>query len=308
MGITQPAGYDLINKYNSGVDPSEIHVKNTGLSWYFKRYLFQKVVSVFEFSGLPETWPKNYLQYVLFLWGYVGIINTRPFGVIPQWGTLSGRNVFYLPNIFVFNNPKIQGFNRPIIGRQCEIIKMQPDYGSAWDIVSFYGDMLALCAEAAGVNLLNSKLAYVFAAGNKQAAESFKKLYDQIASGKPAAFYDSSLNDPDGAPAWQAFNQNLKQTYIAGDVLEDMAKWDSRFNTEIGIPNVNIAKASGVSDSEINANNIDTNAKAALWLETINDDLIKVNKMFNLNITCKLRFSAAEGGLNNGLIVDNGNV
>lgn len=285
------AGYDLIMKYNSGIEPSQVHVSNTGLALYFKRYLTQKLVSVFKFSGLPESWPKNYFEYILFLRGFVGIINTDLFGVIPQYGSLAGVDVFYLPTRFIFNNPRINTANNsPRIGIECEIIKMQPDYGSAWDIISFYGDMLALCAETAGVNLLNSKLAYVFASESKTAAESFKKLYDLIASGKPAAFYDKSLNDPDGKPTWQAFNQNLKNTYIAGDILEDMAKWDARFNTDVGIPNVGIAKESGVSAEEVNSNNLETGSKCAVWLETIRDDLEKVNDLFDLNISCELRF------------------
>ena len=42
------------------------------------------------------------------------------------------------------------------------------------------------------------------------------------------------------------------------------------------------------------ANNIDTHSKAALWLETIQDSVKKVNAMFDLNISVSLRFSGEE--------------
>ena len=53
---------------------------------------------------------------------------------------------------------------------------------------------------------------------------------------------------------------------------------------------VNIAKASGVSQSEVDSNNIDTRSKCELWLETMRDGVEKVNKMFDLNISVALRF------------------
>ena len=65
---------------------------------------------------------------------------------------------------------------------------MQPDYGSCWDIVSYYADLLALATESLAVNITNSKLAYVFACQDKTVAESFKKMFDQINEGNPAVF------------------------------------------------------------------------------------------------------------------------
>lgn len=289
-----PASYDYINAYNHQYAPSTIHVKETGLSWYFKRYLIQKIISVFKFEGIPETWAKDYFLYTLFVFGYCAIINTDKYGVIPQHCTLSGYNIFYRPNKALIANPLLKRTIEAWIGKDCELIRMAPDWCGVWDIVEYYADLMALTSETIAVNLINSKFSYVFAAEDKASAESLKKLYDQIASGEPAAFADKKLFTDDGDPSWYLFVQNLKQNYIAGDLLEDLAKIDSRFNTEIGIPNVNIAKSSGVSQSEVMANNIDTQSKAALWLETIQDSLEKVNSMFGLNITVSLRFPEKE--------------
>ena len=74
----------------------------------------------------------------------------------------------------------------------------------------------------------------------------------------------------------------------------------NQFDTEIGIPNVNMAKASGVTDNEVEANNVDTKSKASLWLETIREGLEKVNDMFDLNLSVKFRFEGSE----NNVVVD----
>lgn len=289
-----PASYDYINAYNHQYAPSTIHVKETGLSWYFKRYLIQKIISVFKFEGIPETWAKDYFLYTLFVFGYCAVINTNKYGVIPQHCALSGYNIFYRPNRAIIANPLFSRTINAQIGKDCELIRMAPDWCGVWDIVEYYADLMALTSETIAVNLINSKFSYVFAAEDKASAESLKKLYDQIASGEPAAFADKKLFTDDGDPSWYLFVQNLKQNYIAGDLLEDLAKIDSRFNTEIGIPNVNIAKASGVGEAEVMANNIDTHSKAALWLETIRDSLEKVNDMFGLDITVSMRFTGEE--------------
>ena len=271
--------YGMENLYNASRHPSALHSEESGLARYFQRYLIQKIISVFEFDGIPDTWAKDYFFYSLFVWGYVAIIETDKWGVIPQWCTLKGRDVFYRPTEAVISNPLIKGLKTPKIGSECALVKMQPDYGGAWDIVTYYADMLTLSSQTAAINLINSKLSYVFTAQNKQTAESLKKLYDKIASGEPAAIVDKNLFSDDGRPLWEAFNQNLKQNYIAGEIME-----------EIGIPNVNIAKESGVGDSEIQANNYDTKSKAALWLETIREGLEQANELFGTNLSVKFRW------------------
>ena len=287
--MNMPMTYGMENVYNSRRHPSAMHAEQSGLSRYYQRYLIQKIMSVFEWKNLPEHWSVDYFMYSLYVWGYVAIIKTDKYGIIPQWCTLSGRDVFYRPTTAVISNPLLQGNLTPRIGIDCGLIKMQPDYGGAWDIVSYYADLLALSAQTAAVNIVNSKLSFIATAGTKQAAESLKKMFDKLASGEIAAIVDSDLYTEQGRPLFELFVQNLKANYIAGDILEDMAKLDSRFCTEIGIPNVNIAKESGVGDSEIQANNFDTRSKASVWLETMKKGVDEVNRLFNLNIEVNFR-------------------
>ena len=296
--------YDFINRYNASRNPSTVHSAENATAWYFRRYLIQKIISVFEFKGIPETWSKDYFLYTLFCFGFVAIVETDKFGVIPQHCSLWGYDVFYRPTNVNIANPLIRGNLTPRIGTECALVRMQPDYGSCWDIVSYYADLLAMSTEALAYNISNSKIAYVFACEDKTVAESFKKMYDRLNS-EPAVFADRKLFDDNGDPLWTTFQNNLKQNYIAKDILEDMTKIDARFCTEIGIPNVNMAKESGVTDNEVEANNIDTKTKASLWLETIRDGLDKANELFGLNMSVDFRYEAEVTG---NVAVDNGNV
>ena len=278
-----PFYYDYKNARNSTVNPSTVHVRDTGLQRYFARYLLQKTLSVFEWD-MPKTWSRNYLLYTLYCWGYVAVINTDKFGVIPQQCTLGGFDVFYQPKFATVANPLLRGIINPVIGKQCELLRLQPDYGGVMDIVNFYADMLALSAETASTNLLNSKLAYVFASDGKAGAESFKKLYDQIASGEPAAYIDKNLYRDDGTPTWNFFNQNLKQTYIAGDILNDMRLWEMKFDNEIGIPTTNTTKKERLITDEANSAIEESRTKAQLWLDELQESCRRINNMFGIHL------------------------
>ena len=294
-----PFYYDYKNARNSTINPSTVHVRDTGLQRYFARYLLQKTISVFKWD-MPKTWSKNYMLYTLYCWGYVAVINTDKFGVIPQQCTLGGFDVFYQPKFATVANPLLRGILNPVIGKQCELLRLQPDYGGVMDIVNFYADMLALSAETASTNLLNSKLAYVFASDGKAGAESFKKLYDQIASGEPAAYIDKNLYRDDGTPTWNFFNQNLKETYIAGDILNDMRLWEMKFDNEIGIPTTNTTKKERLITDEANSAIEESRTKAQLWLDELQESCRKINSMFGINLWVDWREDNARDALIDG--------
>lgn len=287
-GYGAPVMYDHINASNSLVSPSTVHVQNTGLARYYRRYLLQKALSVFEWK-LPETWSRDYFLYVLYCWGFVAVINTNKFGVIPQACGLQGYDVFYRPNVAVITNPLLQGMTSLKIDQECTLFKLQPDYGGIMDLVSYYADMMALCSETAGVNLLNSKLSYVFTTEDKTAAESLKKIYDKVASGEPAVVFDKHLLRNDGSVPWEPFQQNVGQNYIVGDILTDMRKWENMFNTDIGIPNANTDKKERLITNEVEANNTETTSKCALWLEELQRTCERTREMFGIDISVDWR-------------------
>ena len=283
-----PFFYDHANAMVSQVTPNTVHVKNVGLTRFFQRYLLQKAISVFKWN-LPENWSRDYFLYVLYCWGFIAIVNTDKFGVIPQGCGLKGYKVFYQPRSAIIQNPLLSGILEPVIGKQCTLLKLQPDYGGIMDLVSFYAQEMALASEAIDVNLLNSKLSYVFTASNKNAAESLKKLYDRVASGEPAVVIDKNLYNDDGSVSWEAFQQNVGQNYIAGDLLSDMRKIEAEFDTKIGIPNANTDKKERLITDELNANNVETRSLPELWLESLQQGCKETNAMFGINISVDWR-------------------
>ena len=298
-----PFDYQTLNYYNASRSPSTVHVKNTRLRKFFRKYLFQKAISVFKWT-LPEEWDKDYFLYTLYGLGYIAVVDTDQYGVICQGGALGGYNLYYRPSYIIITNPLLKESMTCAIDRrtegiadraitankkECVLIKLQPDYSSIMDIVGYYADQMALASESMGINLLNVKSGTVFGAESKSKAESFKKMYDMLSQGEPAVVIDKQLLDEQGRPIWFPFTQNIKQSYVVSDMLSDMRKIEAMFATEIGIPNANTDKRERLISDEVNANNVETATRCELWLEEIRKGLTKANAKYNLKLAVDWR-------------------
>lgn len=288
LGQNAPFLYDHYNVYNALQQPSTQHAQNATLTRFFERYLFQRAISVFKWK-MPKTWEKNYALYCLYLWGFFAVVNTDKFGVIPQGCSLKGYGVQYQPTQCVIANPLLRGIREPYINKDCVLVRLQPDYGGIYDLVSFYSDMMSMTAQTAGINIENSKLAYIFMSGNKSLSESFKKMYDKVAGGEPAVVADKALYNMDGNPLWGTFTNSLKENYIAGSLLEDLRNWEKRFDAEIGIPTTNTEKKERLVEREVNSNAMESATRSEMWLDELKASCERVRKMFGIDLTVDWR-------------------
>lgn len=282
-----PYYYDYMNQTVDLQMPSTVHVTNTRLSGYFIRYLLQKVMSVFEWK-LPETWAEDYFKYVLYCWGYIAVVNTDKYGVICQQCGLRGYDVFYRPTNAVITNPLINRTLEPRIGKQCTLIKLQPDYGGIMDLVTYYGDLMALTAEAVAVTALNVKSSYVFAASSPSIAQSIKKMYDNFASGEPATVVDKKLFTQDGKIMMEALGGREFASAL-NDILLALHTVENMFDKDIGLPVLPSMKKERDLVDEVEGNKLSSVSKIGMWLDEIKKSCEETNDMFNLDIRVKWR-------------------
>ena len=310
-----PFSYDQINAQVGQVPQSFIHVHGTSVSRFFKRYLLQDALAVFDWT-LPTHWDPDFFRYVLMGFGHVAVFRTDKYGIIPQYAHLYGYNVFYRPRMALVSNPLLESREMEI-NKDCTIIKLCPDYGSIADLVDYYGDLMALTYESLAINILNSRLAYLIAVDTKTEADTYKALYDQIASGQPAVVYRGKQSKPDlgtikdSSKQWQTLVQNLQQSFIAPDLLDSLQNIRDEFLTHIGIPNISDRKKERVNlvDSERNA--AETAAKVQLWLDELHEGIDNTIKHFpelRGQLSVRLRFpddTDMEGDNDNGKDVRN---
>lgn len=300
-----PYDYATQNWYNANRSPSTIHVKNTELRAYFFKYLMQKAISVFRWV-IPDSWDKDYFLYTLYGLGYIAVTNTPKYGVICQGGALGGYNLYYRPDYIIISNPLLKGTLKRKIDDDCTLIKLMPDYSGILDKVGYYADMMALCAESVAGNIVNTKFATVFGAKDATQANAYKKMFDKIATGEPAVVIGKQLLDDQGKPSWFPFTQHVKESYIVSDMLADMRKIESMFDTDFGIPSANTDKRERLISDEVNANNVETLTTCELWMETLQKGIDHTNEKYNLDISVAWRNNPQGKGDNeNGAADDN---
>ena len=290
--ISIPTEYNVNNLLTNIVSPNTVHCKNNVLFGMFRRYLLQEVFAIYKWT-MPENWDPDFFQYVLFGYGFVVIIDTPEFGIIPQWGTLGGYNVFYRPAYAIVSNPLFKKTIQADINKDCSVIKLMPDYRSIMDLVDYYADKLALMSETIDIDLCNAMVATVFAAEGKTEAETLKKMYDRIRSGNPAVVVGKKFFRDDGSPNWTPFQANVKNTYIVSDLLADFRKVKEEFLTAIGVPNANTDKRERLITSEVESNNVETRTKIELWKESIERGIKQTKKLFgDMDLSVSFRYDA----------------
>ena len=275
--------------------PSGVQTVQNATAAFYARYLMKRAISAIELS-IPDEWDKDYVAYTLFGWGYGIVCEVPRYGVIFQGCTLYGRNVYYQPTRAMTANLLFQAPAMGwVLGKNCEMVKLQPDFSGVMDIVLTYAARLALAYEAWQLNTQNSKLAYVIGADNKSGAASFEKLFDKIQSGVPAVATGSNLYTKDGKPRWVTFSTDLKQNYISPEISADMRSIMSEFDSFVGIPsNPNSDKKERQIVDEVNANNVETDTLLDLMVRTLNDGFARVNKMFDLKCQARKKYPVME--------------
>ena len=278
-----PYMYDKVNLAESCFVPGALHTVDNVTFCFYYRYLFMKAISQFKWK-LPNEWDLDYFLGVLYSSGYVSVLDTPEFGVIPQYSTLSGYNLYYRPRKILVSNPLFPKTYERTIDDDCVVIHLMPDYKGIIDLVTIYAAKLATLACDVDINAINSRLAYVFAASDSASAESFKKMFDNISSGDPAAFIDKKLFNSEGERNFEAFSNNLRNNYLVTSHLDDMRTLENQFCTIIGIPTANTDKRERLISDEVNANNVETAILAEKWLESIKHGCEKVKEMFGVEI------------------------
>lgn len=297
-----PLNYDQINLYEGNYRPSEVKSYDNATFAFWQRSLFQRAASNLIFN-LPEEWQgevRDFFIYCLYRYGYVAVFKVPTHGIIFQPATLNGYNIYYQPTDVIVANPGLPSVNRLTIGKDCELIKLTPDYRGIWDIIDYYAEKLSTLDAAINMSLINSKFAFMLAAKNKNAAIAIEKMLDQINSGKPAVIYQKDAlmpNDPDDkAEPYQLISmvKDLKSNYVTTEQLMDFQTLLNNFDAEIGIPSVPYQKKERLVTAEAESRIIDSTSRCTIWKECLDSSLKKVNAMFGLDISVELRYDTME--------------
>ncbi len=290
-----PMNYEKINNINSLYIPSNVKYLNTLVYNYWERSLFQRAISVIDIK-VPEEWSgnvKDFLYYCLFRFGSVAVFRNAEMGLVFNPGTFKGYNFYYQPTSYLIANPALDKSLELEIGKECQIIKIAPDYLGIWDTISYFAEKLSMLDSAINMSITNSKLAWILGARNKSIAQTIKKIFDKVSRGDPLVIYDAKMQDDPQTKKepWQFLERtNIKNSYITTDQLQDFQTLLNNFDTEIGIPTIPYQKKERMVTSEADSRIIDSTSRSIVWKNTLDECFDLVNDMFGTDLSCELRF------------------
>lgn len=288
-----PYEYEFINQYNGTRSPTgEFEFDLT--TNYFFRSLYQRALSVIKFN-LPKEWNKRYFKNVLFGCGYIGIVRTAKFGIIPQISNLSGYGLYLQPTKLLVAQPFVQFEGE--IGADCEVIKLTPDYKGITDIVEHYALQLSKCCTSINVSLVNSRLSFLAYAKTKQGAETLKMILEKISSGDPAVVTDRIVksDNMDGNESVFTTAFDPARNYITDKLLNDFTTILNQFDREIGIPVIDEKKERRI-ESEVSTIISDSGTRLETWKECLDESIDNCKRVFpELEISYKTQFDFIKG-------------
>lgn len=288
--VSIPADFEGLNTYNSMRSVAG-RVQNDLNTQFYMRALWQRAIAGTTFK-LPKSWrrAKRYFKNVLFSLGFIGVIDTPKYGIIPQICSFSGYGLYLQPVKMLVNQPLVEF--EGAIGENCELIHLCGDYRGIWDIVEHYAIRLSIAITSVDCALINERLSLLAAGKSKQASETLKFLYEKISAGEPFAVYDKAIKtdsiDGNDEPIW-TYSQDVASQYISDKLLADIDTILMQFDKEVGIAAVGEKKERMLTD-EISMQNEDACARSTTWFENLSDSFDMVNELFpdlNLSFTMK---------------------
>lgn len=269
---------------------------------YWERSFFQRCCSIIEFDGLPEAgagqigWDYDAYMYQLFRMGYAVVFRSKKYGMVVQPGTPTGYGLQYQPRGMNITT-QFFNFGRPlVIGTECGVIKLTPDYRGIWDIITKYAVEMQHAEVAIRQSALNARFAYgAFAKDDKQ-KRSLELLFQRLANGEPAIVVNTELKRPmdakntDGGayelPIMQ-IDRDLSKNFILPELMEFRRTILMDFYRELGIK-VQPDKKERLNVNESQSADAETFNRREVWRICLEKSLDEVNRMYGTNITFKI--------------------
>lgn len=249
---------------------------------YHESRLLSRLLGAFKIKGdIPEGFDVQYFMLLLFMRGYA--IVTDIDGVKALAGAISGINYANRPKHFETANPDIRN-KKGVIGVDGVVVYPTPykNYNPLYirHLISHYSNKLNAIDKSVDISLNNSRIPFIFFAVNEAEKEQMAKIYDDINSGKPAVVEALDLFNNEKMRAL-----DVKGNYITDLLLRDELTIYNDFLSEVGINNNPIEKKERLVVGEVESNNDDVEINRLNIIDSIQEGLDEVNKLYGINLT-----------------------
>lgn len=244
--------------------------------------LTELAISMFEWTGLPESVDSRYIELHLFSNGCMVYFDDEVMGNLCLDCTYNGRLDVYGYPILRRAYSSYNGYNRLLKNSNSVIIWNNLLHIPSEADIRAYARRLWMLDRIIDVNA-NAQKTPILIQGNEKQRLSLVNLYKEYDGNAPVIFGDSSLNTEGlksistGAP------------YVADRIYELKTQIWNEALTYLGISNINIQKKERLITDEVTRNQGGTVASRYSRLEARRQAVERINDMFGTNIKVNYR-------------------
>lgn len=269
--------------------------------FYWQGRLIDEVIDCFEYAGLPDSLPAEEIEKRLLTTGFSIIFkhpiydimtcNGHPYN-FDIYGRFKNANVYNPVSDFM-----TKGFNGAAltIGKDCVVIynnsleKYLNQPFQSRDIffqtVCRYARQLADLEATINLEIINERQPYVFVAGDNKAMQGILDVFRNIRKGSQYVALDKNLYKETTAFK----NHDIVNGHLT-ELIENRNRILKQFQEEIGIFSID-DKEVQVLNAEIENENRNVKLFIYSMLKARQIGVDSLNKMFDLNVSVKLRSS-----------------
>lgn len=262
-------------------------------------YMLLKTLSMFKYSGLPETIPTRVIELYLQLNGYVGIYKYND-NIYALYGGLGGEPDYnYMPTIFTVANPALDLTANLKIDEECVIIPNDDMYFGLYPLMKKYATALSENELSLHLGSILSRIPFLISASDDTTYESSKKFLKDIEDGKLGSIAESEFFDGiRTTPTGSGQNRNITQ------LIEYEQYLRAGFFNEIGLnANYNMKRES-LNSNESQLNDDMLYPMIDNMLKCRQDGLARVNELYGTNITVEFNSSWQDNEIEKDMLLD----
>lgn len=264
----------------------------------YRERLYRELSNLFEWQGMPEGIPLDYLERTLVRNGSVLFYYKEDLGFDCLACTTSGHNRHNLPTMARTYSPNTDGtaytVERKIAWLSSGTDKLDNfdenthgvliynmEYGQSHkQIVDDYATRLALVKQATDTNIFYANIPYIFLSDSDEMTLSIRSLFESVYDGEPYIIGDKRMfvdnKDRSGVPTGM--------TLPIKELLDIENEMLLKFRQECGFDSAGVDKAERVNTLEITTNQQATRSVLSIMLSQRQKAADTINKLFGTNI------------------------
>lgn len=257
-----------------------VHDNNKTYLYYYER-LQELAISMFEWTGLPETVDPRFLELSLFKFGMSVFFRDEEMGELALDVMIGG-------DLDHYRVPKIRtayatnGYNKPLNENDSVIIFNNYLRTNSQLPIQMFAERLSNIERTVDTNVLAQKTPVMIQCSENQRLV-MKNLYNQYLGNEPFIFGDKSLDMNSikvlRTDAPLVFNE---LTQLKREIFNEAL-------TYLGISNVNITKKERLLSDEVTRNMGSIEAQKFTRLNARKEACVKINEMFGLDVNVEYR-------------------